>query len=90
MFCGLMQYTLAGWKNLAAGMCSGRVRPSDPVAAARVDRQVRLVGLVIGRRVLSGSLRRRHRASRSTRMRSPALQVGAARDHRRRSSPGCS
>ncbi|HSB55460.1 MAG TPA: peptide MFS transporter, partial [Gemmatimonadales bacterium] len=42
MFCGLVQYTLGG-KYLAE---DGRrpVRPSDPVAAARMDRQMRLVG----------------------------------------------
>ncbi len=42
MFCGLVQYTLGG-KYLAE---DGRypVRPSEPAAAARVDRQVRLVG----------------------------------------------
>jgi POT family proton-dependent oligopeptide transporter len=43
MFFGLVQYTLGG-KHLAE---DGRrpVRPSDPAAAARVDRQVRLAGL---------------------------------------------
>jgi POT family proton-dependent oligopeptide transporter len=43
MFCGLVQYSLGG-KHLAE---DGRypVRPRDPEAAARVDRQVRLVGL---------------------------------------------
>ena len=44
MFCGLVQYTLGG-KYLAA---DGRhpIRPSDPVEAARLDRRIRVVGLV--------------------------------------------
>ena len=44
MLCGLIQYTFGG-KNLSPALLRP-VRPSDPVAAARVDRQVRLVGLV--------------------------------------------
>jgi len=43
MFCGLVQYTLGG--NYLAEDGRHPVRPSDPAAAARVDRQVRLVGL---------------------------------------------
>ncbi len=43
MLCGLIQYKLGG-KNLSPALLRP-VRPSDPVAAARVDRQVRLVGL---------------------------------------------
>ncbi len=52
MFCGLVQYTLGG-KYLAE---DGRrpVRPSDPVAAAKAARQVRLVGLITGGVVLVG------------------------------------
>ncbi|MBA3658446.1 MAG: peptide MFS transporter [Gemmatimonadales bacterium] len=43
MFCGLVQYSLGG-KYLSE---DGRrpVRPADPVAAARVSRQTRLIGL---------------------------------------------
>ena len=44
MLCGLIQYWFGG-KNLSPALLRP-VRPSDPVAAARVDRQVRLVGLV--------------------------------------------
>jgi proton-dependent oligopeptide transporter, POT family len=46
MFCGLVQYTLGG-KYLAE---DGRrpIRPSDPVAAARLDHRIRVGGLVIG------------------------------------------
>jgi POT family proton-dependent oligopeptide transporter len=46
MFFGLVQYVLGG-KYLAE---DGRrpVRPSDPAAAARLDRQVRVGGLVLG------------------------------------------
>jgi proton-dependent oligopeptide transporter, POT family len=46
MFCGLVQYTLGG-KYLAE---DGRhpIRPSDPVEAARLDRRIRVVGLVAG------------------------------------------
>jgi len=44
MFLGLVQYYLGG-KHLAPDGLRP-VRPSDPAAAARVDRQVRLVGLV--------------------------------------------
>jgi proton-dependent oligopeptide transporter, POT family len=44
MFCGLVQYTLGG-KYLAE---DGRhpIRPSDPVQAARLDRRIRIGGLV--------------------------------------------
>src|SRR5690349_20285993 len=46
MFCGLVQYSLGG-KYLAE---DGRrpVRPSDPVEAARLDRRIRIGGLVTG------------------------------------------
>jgi POT family proton-dependent oligopeptide transporter len=44
MFLGLVQYVLGG-KHLAADGLHP-VRPADPVAAAKVDRQVRRVGLV--------------------------------------------
>jgi POT family proton-dependent oligopeptide transporter len=55
MFLGLIQYTLGG-KHLAAdGLLP--VRPSDPVAAAKVDRQVRLVGLAtVGVLILGAAL----------------------------------
>jgi POT family proton-dependent oligopeptide transporter len=51
MFLGLVQYVLGG-KHLAPDGLHP-VRPSDPVAAAKVDRQVRLVGLVAGAVVLA-------------------------------------
>jgi POT family proton-dependent oligopeptide transporter len=55
MFLGLVQYTLGG-KHLAADGLRP-VRPSDPAAAAKVDRQVRLVGLVtLGAIVLGAAL----------------------------------
>jgi proton-dependent oligopeptide transporter, POT family len=44
MFLGLVQYTL-GRKHLSPDGLSP-VRPNDPAAAARVSRQIRLVGLV--------------------------------------------
>jgi proton-dependent oligopeptide transporter, POT family len=44
MFMGLVQYTLGG-KHLSPDGLKP-VRPADPVAAATVDRQVRLAGLV--------------------------------------------
>jgi POT family proton-dependent oligopeptide transporter len=44
MFLGLVQYTLGGKHLSPDGLRP--VRPSDPVAAAKVDRQVRLVGVV--------------------------------------------
>jgi POT family proton-dependent oligopeptide transporter len=44
MFLGLVQYTLGGKHLSPDGLYP--VRPSDPAAAAKVDRQVRLVGLV--------------------------------------------
>src|SRR6185436_13727425 len=55
MFLGLVQYTLGG-KHLAADGLRP-VRPTDPAAAAKVDRQVRLVGLVtLGVIVLGAAL----------------------------------
>jgi POT family proton-dependent oligopeptide transporter len=53
MFLGLVQYTLGG-KHLAADGLRP-VRPTDPAAAAKVDRQVRLVGLVTVGVVLVGA-----------------------------------
>jgi POT family proton-dependent oligopeptide transporter len=44
MFLGLVQYSLGGRHLSPAGLRP--VRPSDPAAAAKADRQVRLVGLV--------------------------------------------
>ena len=44
MFLGLIQYTMGGKHLSTDGLRP--VRPSDPVAAAKVDRQVRLVGLI--------------------------------------------
>jgi proton-dependent oligopeptide transporter, POT family len=43
MFLGLVQYSLGGRHLSPAGLRP--VRPTDPAAAAKVDRQVRLVGL---------------------------------------------
>ena len=50
MFFGLVQYLLGGKHLSPDGLRP--VRPSDPAAAARVSRQVRLVGLVSGGLVL--------------------------------------
>jgi POT family proton-dependent oligopeptide transporter len=50
MFLGLVQYLLGGKHLSPDGLRP--VRPSDPAAAARVSRQVRLVGLVTGGLVL--------------------------------------
>jgi POT family proton-dependent oligopeptide transporter len=44
MFLGLVQYKLGGRHLSPDGLYP--VRPSDPAAAAKVDRQVRLVGLI--------------------------------------------
>jgi POT family proton-dependent oligopeptide transporter len=44
MLCGLIQYSFGG-KHLSPALLRP-VRPSDPAVAARVDRQVRLAGLV--------------------------------------------
>jgi len=55
MFLGLVQYVLGG-KHLAPDGLRP-VRPSDPAAAAQVDRQVRLVGLItLGVVVLGAAL----------------------------------
>jgi POT family proton-dependent oligopeptide transporter len=55
MFCGLVQY-LFGGKHLSADGLRP-VRPSDPMAAAKVDRQVRLAGLgTLGVLVVGGAL----------------------------------
>jgi POT family proton-dependent oligopeptide transporter len=55
MFCGLVQYVLGGKHLSADGLRP--VRPSDPVAAAKVDRQVRLAGLgTLGVLVVGGAL----------------------------------
>jgi POT family proton-dependent oligopeptide transporter len=50
MFLGLVQYVLGGRHLSPDGLRP--VRPSDPAAAARVRRQIRLVGLVTGGLVL--------------------------------------
>jgi POT family proton-dependent oligopeptide transporter len=50
MFLGLVQYVLGGKHLSPDGLRP--VRPSDPAAAARLSRQVRLVGLVTGGLVL--------------------------------------
>ena len=89
MFCGLVQYTLGG-KYLAE---DGRrpVRPSDPVAAARLDRQIRVGGLVVGAAiVLLVVLPGHRRADASTRKRSRARSSGCSSRSRSGSSPGCS
>ena len=52
MFLGLVQYTLGGKHLSPDGLRP--VRPSDPAAAAKVDRQVRLVGMVTLGIVLAG------------------------------------
>jgi POT family proton-dependent oligopeptide transporter len=52
MFLGLVQYTLGGKHLSPDGLRP--VRPSDPAAAAKVDRQVRLVGSVALAAVLLG------------------------------------
>ena len=44
MFCGLVQYKLGGKHLSPDGLYP--VRPSDPAAAAKADRQVRLVGVI--------------------------------------------
>ncbi len=55
MFCGLVQYVLGGKHLSADGLRP--VRPSDPMAAAKVDRQVRLAGLgTLGVLVVGGAL----------------------------------
>jgi POT family proton-dependent oligopeptide transporter len=55
MFLGLVQYTLGGKHLSADGLRP--VRPSDPAAAAKVDRQVRLAGLVtVGVLLIGGAL----------------------------------
>ena len=55
MFLGLVQYVRGGRNLSPAGLRP--VRPSDPAAAARVDRQVRLVGLaVLGLLVVGAAL----------------------------------
>jgi POT family proton-dependent oligopeptide transporter len=51
MFLGLVQYTLGGKHLSPDGLYA--VRPTDPVAAAKVDRQVRLVGLITAGLVLT-------------------------------------
>jgi POT family proton-dependent oligopeptide transporter len=54
MFCGLVQYTLGGKYLSAEGLRP--VRPGDPAAAAKVQRQVRLVGLITLAVVVVGGL----------------------------------
>ena len=54
MFCGLVQYTLGGKYLSLEGLRP--VRPSDPAAAAKVQRQVRLVGLITLAVVVVGGL----------------------------------
>jgi POT family proton-dependent oligopeptide transporter len=55
MFLGLVQYTMGGKHLSPEGLRP--VRPADPAAAAKVDRQVRLAGLVtLGVVVLVGAL----------------------------------
>ncbi|MBA3444391.1 MAG: peptide MFS transporter [Gemmatimonadales bacterium] len=46
MFLGLVQYTLGGKHLSPEGLHP--VRPSDPVVAAKADRQVRRVGIAVG------------------------------------------
>jgi proton-dependent oligopeptide transporter, POT family len=52
MFLGLVQYTLGGKHLSPDGLRA--VRPSDPAAAAKVDRQVRLIGIAAVAIVLIG------------------------------------
>ena len=54
MFLGLVQYTLGGRHLSPDGLRP--VRPSDPAAAARTDRQVRRVGLITLVVVLGGAM----------------------------------
>jgi POT family proton-dependent oligopeptide transporter len=54
MFLGLVQYTLGGRHLAPEGLRP--VRPSDPAAAARADREVRRVGLVVLALVLLGAV----------------------------------
>ena len=61
MFLGLVQYVLGGKHLSPDGLYP--VRPTDPVAAARVERQIRLVGvvtlilvLVVGALALTGAV----------------------------------
>jgi POT family proton-dependent oligopeptide transporter len=53
MFLGLVQYVLGGRHLSPEGLRP--VRPSDPAVAARVDRQVRLVGLAVLGVLLAGT-----------------------------------
>ena len=46
MFLGLVQYTLGGKYLPEAGLHP--VRPADPAAAAKLDRQLRITGLAVG------------------------------------------
>jgi POT family proton-dependent oligopeptide transporter len=54
MFLGLVQYSLGGRYLSPAGLRP--VRPTDPAAAAKVDRQVRLVGLATAAVVVVGGI----------------------------------
>jgi POT family proton-dependent oligopeptide transporter len=54
MFLGLVQYTLGGRNLSPSGLRP--VRPADPAAAAKVERQVRLVGLVTAVVVVGGGI----------------------------------
>jgi POT family proton-dependent oligopeptide transporter len=55
MFCGLVQYSFGG--KYLSPESRRPVRPADPVAAAKADRQVRLVGVVsVGVLVIGGML----------------------------------
>ena len=80
MFLGLVQYMLGGKHLSPDGLHP--VRPSDPAAAAKVDRQVRLVGLVTRRRRAGWRGAGAHRAG-GVRPRGdlPELQVGSDRRH---------
>jgi POT family proton-dependent oligopeptide transporter len=53
MFLGLVQYVLGGRHLSPEGLRP--VRPSDPAVAARVDRQVRLIGLAVLGVLLAGT-----------------------------------
>ena len=52
MFLGLVQYTLGSRHLSPEGLRP--VRPSDPVAAARADREVRRVGITLAALILAG------------------------------------
>jgi POT family proton-dependent oligopeptide transporter len=53
MFLGLVQYTLGGKHLSPEGLHP--VRPADPIAAAKADRQVRRVGIALGAILIVGA-----------------------------------